>query len=33
MKLMTTEEILGKTKVKFIGEQGQDEGGLTKEWY
>lgn len=27
------EEMYGKLRVQFIGEEGMDAGGLTREWY
>ena len=33
LKHRKAQEMNGKIEIKFIGEPGQDEGGLTKEWF
>jgi len=30
---VTKEEMLGKMHIDFVGERGQDAGGLTREWF
>lgn len=30
---LSKEEMLGKLKISFVGEAGEDAGGLTREWY
>ena len=33
MRHLTREEMLGKMSITFVGERGQDAGGLTREWF
>lgn len=33
LKVRTPNEMYGKLRVQFVGEEGLDAGGLTREWY
>ena len=33
LKVKTASEMYGKLRIQFVGEEGLDAGGLTREWY